>query len=265
MAPKRETAAERFGRELRAACEAAGIHAKDLAKAISVAPSTLTNWMAGRHTPHPKDVERLEKVLKDKAPGYPEGYLKRYLKEWVAEEESPEWSEWMGVEHEATGLQDYENIALPGLLQSPAYAGVLLPPHKAEQRIERQRILDEGAPPFFEVLIDESVLYRNVGGPEVMADALGHLLKMGERDDIIVRVVPLAANSKGLSSQFVLATIRDGKELGWAEYAVGGQILEKPAEIAKLKRLWGKYSANALDEEETAELIRKAREQWNQK
>lgn len=265
MAPKRETAAERFGRELRAACEATGTHAKELAQAINVAPSTLTNWMAGRHVPDIRDIERAERTLRNKAPGYPEGYLTRYLKEWVSEEESPEFSQWMGIQKEATGVQDYQNVALPGLLQTAAYAQTILTPDKAEQRLDRQKILNEGTPPFLEVLIDESVLYRRVGGPEVMTEALENLLKMGERDDITVRIVPLGADPKRLSTQFELATVGDGKRFGFIEDPISGRILEDPQQIAKLQRLWGKYSAKALNEEESAELIRKAIAEWKQK
>ncbi|MFC3548499.1 Scr1 family TA system antitoxin-like transcriptional regulator [Nonomuraea ferruginea] len=45
------------------------------------------------------------------------------------------------------------------------------------------------------VILDESVLLRHIGGPEVMAEQLRYLLDMMARPYITVRIVPLSARS----------------------------------------------------------------------
>jgi hypothetical protein len=70
----------------------------------------------------------------------------------------------------------YETRVVHGLLQTPAYAETILPPEKVAQRLARQQVFDRGTPPFFEALLDESVLYRKLGNPEIMADQLTHLV-----------------------------------------------------------------------------------------
>lgn len=267
MASKRSTALQRWGKEFARAREAAGFSQVTLAQHpdVHVSAQLISHWETGRKMPKITDRETGEiKDLDDcEVAIATNGYLKRLLLEWVTLEVSPEWSEWMAVEEEALGLLDYENFVLPGLLQAPAYVETILPPEKVEQRLERQRIFDRGTTPFFETLIDESILYRNVGGPEVMAATLTHLVAMGERDDVIIRVLPLAADYVRLSSQFVLATVETGKQLAFVEDARSGRILERPSDIAELQRLWGRYGALALSERESVDLIMKViEERW---
>ncbi|MGH3242315.1 MAG: helix-turn-helix domain-containing protein [Spirillospora sp.] len=60
---------------------------RELADALNVVPSTVSNRVNGKRTPHVDDVERIEKRIGTN------GYLLRNLK-WVRREISPEWSEW---------------------------------------------------------------------------------------------------------------------------------------------------------------------------
>jgi hypothetical protein len=207
MASKRSTAMQRWGKEFGRAREAAGFSQVSLAQHpdVHVSAQLISHWETGRKMPkitnrktgEIKDLDDCERVMGTN------GYVKRLLLEWVTLEVSPEWSEWMAVEEEALGLLDYENYGIPGLLQAPAYVETILPPEMVEQRLERQRVFEREPGPFFETLIDESILYRRVGSPEVMAAALRYLAAMGERDDIIVRILPLAAELTRLSPQFL--------------------------------------------------------------
>src|SRR5688572_8791815 len=97
MAPKRETAQEIWGNELAHALEAAGVTGRELAEALNVVPSTVSNWINGKRTPHVDDVKRVEKKIGTN------GYLRRNLK-WVDREVSPEWSKWRDAEDETTEL-----------------------------------------------------------------------------------------------------------------------------------------------------------------
>src|SRR5262245_16361075 len=188
MAPKRETAQEIWGNELRHAIEAVGTTGRQLAEALNVEPSTVSNWINGRRTPHIKDVERIEEILGTN------GYLKRDLK-WVNREISPEWSEWREVEEDASELLAVETTLINGLLQSPEYAHVILGSDDlVQERLQRQAILTKDDPAFFEVLLDESVLYHKVGSDKIMADALTHLAKMAERDNIVLRFIPFSSD-----------------------------------------------------------------------
>jgi transcriptional regulator with XRE-family HTH domain len=259
MAPKRETAQEIWGNELRAAMEAAGKTGREVAEALNVEPSTVSNWVNGRRVPHKKDVEKMEEILGTN------GYLKRNLK-WVDREVSPEWSLWRDAEDEATELLTVRIDVVPGLLQTGDYARAVLPSEDdVQQRIERQEILTKDDAPFFEALLDESLLYRKVGNETIMADQLRHLVEMAQRDNISIRAVSL--DSGGLArfaGPFVLANLDSGKQVAFIDAEIRGRIEERPDRLSKLRRQWTRFSRNALSQQNTINLMLKiAEEKWS--
>jgi transcriptional regulator with XRE-family HTH domain len=246
---------QRWGKEFGRARDEAGFTQTRLAQHpdVHVSHQTISHWELGYKRPKIEDLRGCEKAMGTT-------YLVRLLLEWVGLEVSPEWGEWMDVEKQASGLLIYENTLIHGLLQTPDYMATILPPEKVEQRIVRQRIFEEGDPPNSEFLLDESILYRKVRSPQIMADALNHIISMGERDDLILRIVPLAADLTRFSYPFALATVEsDGRasQVGYAEGALRGNIMENSRDIAELQQLWGRYGAQALTEHQSAEMIKK--------
>jgi hypothetical protein len=59
----------------------------------------------------------------------------------------------------------------------------------------------------------------------------------------------------------VIASL-DGMEAAYVDNALRGDVVEKPDDVAVIRRLWQKLSAKALLEDESAELIREAAEKW---
>jgi transcriptional regulator with XRE-family HTH domain len=118
----------------------------------------------------------------------------------------PQYYDLIGYESAAHIIRQYENLIMPGLLQTQEYAQEYiasdLPPDKAadldalvEVRMRRQDILDgEGAPTLFFVL-DESVVRRQIGGARVMRDQLRHLVELANRPNITIEVVPFSAGA----------------------------------------------------------------------
>lgn len=259
MAPKRETAQEIWGNELRHAMDAAGVTGRQLAETLNVEPSTVSNWVNGRRTPHKKDVDKMEEILGTN------GYLKRDLK-WVDREVSPEWSEWRDAEDEATELLTVRIDVVPGLLQTEDYArAVLASDDDVQQRIERQEILTKDDPPFFEALIDESVLYRKIGEESIMTEQLSHLIEMAQRDNISIRVVPMASGGLArFAGPFVLANLDNGKQAAFVDAEISGRIEERPDRLSKLRRQWTRFSRNALSQQNTINMIQKViDEKWS--
>src|SRR5271156_4896351 len=94
--------------------------------------------------------------------------------------------------HEAAArlIKTFQHPLMPGLFQTRAYAEAIteiypettaeVAKERVDGRMERQEILyrEEPPPPRIHAIIDEQVLYRNVGGPDVMAEQLEHLVKL---------------------------------------------------------------------------------------
>jgi hypothetical protein len=94
-------------------------------------------------------------------------------------------------EAQAAALQLFEHSLVPGLLQTEAYARAVLETHpntsqnvieeRVAARMNRQQILDrdDPPPPLLWVLLDETVLTREIGGPKTMHGQLAHLAEPG--------------------------------------------------------------------------------------
>jgi hypothetical protein len=129
----------------------------------------------------------------------------------------PGWfADWVEIEARATILRWWEPLLIAGLLQTEDYARAVLSTWRRDSadevgakvaiRVGRQSVL---ASADFRVLLDEPVLYRRIGAPEVMAVQLEQLLVMGARPNITIQVIPAAAGDyAGLTGAFAVAEVR---------------------------------------------------------
>ncbi|MFJ3952240.1 helix-turn-helix domain-containing protein [Streptomyces libani] len=114
----------------------------------------------------------------------------------------PGWFEThIGLEEAASVIRTYEVQFVPGLLQTPDYARAVAQlghprssPEEIERRVQlrvqRQELLTIADAPRVWAVIDEASLRRPLGGPEVMAGQLRHLLKMTELPNVTLQIAP---------------------------------------------------------------------------
>src|SRR5512139_1477622 len=266
MTGKRPTGRQFLGRQLKRARETQGMTQEALAKAVFKSPSMVAMWETGRRLPQPEDIDLLDETL---CAG---GYLAELL-DFVSDQIPLEWlGKWLQVERAATSLLWFEPLIVPGLLQTEAYARAVLRSGRyrfadiedmVSVRMERQRILSDDDPPLLVALLDESVLRRNVGGAKVMYEQLLHLAEMGERDDVVIQIVPLTAGAcAGFISTFILASFDGGHEVAYVDNQLNGDVVEHAESVATLRRMFELYRAEALSRHDSLDLIRKAAEQW---
>ncbi|MGW2588090.1 helix-turn-helix domain-containing protein [Streptomyces virginiae] len=98
----------------------------------------------------------------------------------------------------------YCSNVMPGFFQTPEYATALLtsiaqfrgtPDDVADAvkaRVSRSRVIREGGHRFA-VLVEEAVLRYRIGGPEIMAAQLGHLLSVMALPSISLGIIPFTA------------------------------------------------------------------------
>ncbi|GLX07937.1 DUF5753 domain-containing protein [Microbispora sp. NBRC 16548] len=178
----------------------------------------------------------------------------------------PSWfGKWRDKEQVATTLRTYEPLLIPGLLQTEAYARVVLRDDDAavEGRLHRQLILtrEEPQPPILRCVIDEAVLCRPIGGSEVMREQLAHLIAtVGPR--LSVQILPHGMHS-GLLGGFVIATLEGGSDVLYAETAVRGITTSDVEDVAAAIERFEAIRTEALPLTMSLELIRKtAEEKW---
>src|ERR1039457_551073 len=143
-------------------------------------------------------------------------------------------------------LRWWEPILVPGLLQTADYARALFRSWQSAStsdeeledlvgaRIERQGILDRPKPPELWVVVDEAVLHRLIGSRKIVYEQLLPLADASCRANITVQVVPGAIGAHaGLPGAFIVAGFESAPSIVYAETAVEGQTIEKPALVSK--------------------------------
>jgi transcriptional regulator with XRE-family HTH domain len=259
MAPKRKTAQELWGRELAHALDSAGMQGRQLAEALHVVPSTVSQWINGKRKPHRKDVERIEEMLGTN------GYLTRYLLEWLPREVAHEWLDrWIEIEEQSTQLLWFEPSLVPGLLQTESYSrAVLSNEEEVASRLARQKILEDDNPPILVALLDESVLRRKVGDATVMYGQLTHLAELAERNNVRIHILPLSADACAkINGPYVIASFDGGNEVAYLDNAITGEVIEGKEELAKLRRMWEVFRSDALHKDESIQLITRMADEW---
>lgn len=142
---------------------------------------------------------------------------------WSAYREftSPRFLEFVELEQASAAVLHYQPQLVPGVLQTREYATAVIwrltrdiTEERAkgllEFRMQRQELLDVPAPPTLSFVLDESVVHRQVGGPEVMRDQIRHLIELAGRTYISIQVLPFAAGLvAGMQAPFVVVRFPD--------------------------------------------------------
>ena len=109
--------------------------------------------------------------------------------------------------------------------------------------MRRQRIFDREDPPMFLVLIDEGVLRRRIGGPELMREQLSYLLEAAQRPTISIQVVDSECVA-GLAGAFMIAELPNGEpNVVHADSPAQGQITTDHDIVISI---WKRYEAIRL-------------------
>ena len=171
------------------------------------------------------------------------------------------------LEARAERLRTYEAMLVPGLLQTRQYAETLIrnaatadtPEEQIEKGIElrmtRQHMLDDEVPVSFAAVVDEAVLRRVIGGPEVMHGQLTQLLDVAERPNVEVRVLPLRHGvHAGLDGSFWLYEMPDPYPDVACVNILGSNLYveEEAAAVGRFRQAYYQLSAAALDGKESA-------------
>ncbi len=261
---------EFYGAELRRWRTAAGLSQEQLGQRLGYSAAQVGKVETGERAPSRDFAEGCDRVLPEAGGLF--GRLHLLARRWDGG--SPAWFRpWRDAEQRAVSLRTWEPLLVPGLLQTEEYARAILgaSPEADEDlearlagRMERQALLDRGRPPMFWVLLDEAVLRRRVGSPEVMRGQLRHLAGRAARPRISVQVVPARVGAHaGLLGAFVIAAFEAESDIVYLETCSGGQTTDHPKVVAQVALQFDSLRAVALPRDESLRLIEKvAEERW---
>jgi transcriptional regulator with XRE-family HTH domain len=213
----------RLAAELRAIRESKGKSGDTVAAALRWSPSKISRYELARTGLKPPEVEKLLDYYQ--ITGSRRAHLLELAKDaaqkgwWedFSNELSPDYQQFIGLEHEASSIAIWHVEVIPGLLQTPAYArhiianyGLIEPiaPGMIERlvkvRMQRQQVLTREPPVQLSVVLDESCLRRRIGDERVMYGQLTHLVELAERPNIEIRILPLDTQHTVLGAAFVI-------------------------------------------------------------
>lgn len=266
----------RLGGELRRLREAAGIEVEQACEALRCSASKISRLENGRLPVRTRDVADLLQLY-GVPPGEHREALLALAREsrrhgwWQAYQDVvPAWFEvYIGLEAGASSISVYEPQLVHGLLQTADYARAVMRaslPEASEDEIERrvalrldrQSRLREDNPPRLQVILDEAVLRRPVGGTAAMSAQLTQINRTAELPDVTVQVLPLSVGAHaGLGSTFSVLTFADetDHDVVYIEKGAGSLYLERPAEIRRYRVRLDRLTASALSPADSAALI----------
>ena len=260
-----------FGAELRRARTSARLSQEQLGQRVGYSGAQVGKVETGERSPSQDFAERCDRALDTDGL-----FLRIYQLARRWDGPHPQWfRDWVQAEKEATSLRTWEPILVPGLLQTADYARALCRGWRSvgadeleelvSARIERQSILDRPTPPELWVVIDEAVLHRLIGSPNVMHGQLLHLADCACRQGITIQVVPADAGAHaGLLGAFIVAGFGEAApSMLYVETAVEGQTIEKTSLVNRAGSAFDRVRAEALPHKSSRDLIEKvAEERW---
>ncbi|MFF0312436.1 DUF5753 domain-containing protein [Streptosporangium sp. NPDC004379] len=182
---------------------------------------------------------------------------------------------WLDFESEAESLHVWELAMVPGLFQVEGYARALIanePGTTSDQaeerlaaRLDRQRLLDRPGPQMMWVVLDEGVLHRPVGGPEVMVEQMRRLLELAESPRVSLQVLPYVAyGTVGLLGSFVVAEMPgEAPPVAYIDsLSTEDRVSDRSEEVKSLICRHGVIRADALSRRESLGLIKEMMRRW---
>lgn len=255
----------RLARELQRLRAAAGQTIDQVSRATEISKSSLSRIENAQISPKIPEVralltyygvsaENAERLLSDARDARQRGWWQRYPGA------VPDWFVlYLGLEAEATEIDIMRSQLVPGLLQTENYARAVLtresddlPPEMVEQkvrlRMERQSLLYEVTAPKLSVVIDEAVLFRRVGGDDVMREQVARLIEAVHMPNVTLQIIPFDAGEyRSAGNSFSIMSFDLGEDIAYVEHCGSAIYLEVPDQVDRFKVALRSQRELALD------------------
>ncbi|RZU36049.1 helix-turn-helix protein [Streptomyces sp. BK022] len=190
----------------------------------------------------------------------------------------PEWFKpYLGFESDAASILACQTELVPGLLQTERYAQAViraLEPElsvdeveaRASARIKRQDVLTSGHPPRLWAILNEAVVRRIVGSPDVMREQLVSLADRAETlPNVTVQVLPFDAGAhQSMGYSFLVLSFEDiPGSIVYSEGPTSATYLDKESDLRRHEDIFQRLVAASERPEKSIAMIRSIAEEYS--
>ncbi|HEV8558203.1 MAG TPA: helix-turn-helix transcriptional regulator [Actinophytocola sp.] len=265
----------RLASELRRLREAAGLTIDEVGDKLECSASKISRIETGHVGVTPRDVRdmlELYPIDADQREALVQLAREARKKGWWHAYNEVFTGSFVGLESDASSLHAHQALLVPGLLQTEDYTRAVhkaIRPDQPDEEIERrvlarlarQNLLADPQPPEYWAIIDEAVLHRVVGGPEIMRAQLNRLIEAAELPHVTLQVVPFGAGAHaGMEGPFLILGFPEqaDPDVVYVENTTTGSYLEDPSDVYRYTLMFDHLRASALNTSETLRMVREA-------
>lgn len=273
----------RLGAELRRLRTRCGLNLDQVAAGAHCSTSKISRLETGKGSPKLLDVQRLMtiygvtsdiesdmllRLVRDsRGHGWWEPYVDGVAPQPFVLDSA---SRYTALEADAVSIHSFDVIALHGLLQTAGYARAVIeaffPQHLPKEitqlvalRLKRQEALLDRDPPLrYTAVIDESMLCRQVGGPQVMTEQLQAMQVAARLPNVSLQVLPFTVGMhRAHIGHFAIMKFDDGlgADMVYVEGSAGDQYLESESDVALYEDVLADVTGRALSPVATLDLV----------
>ena len=186
----------------------------------------------------------------------------------------PRWFEgWLDAEQKAHTLRHLAAADLSGTIadgrlriarSSAAWAWTRsVRRNRSGYAREGEAIFDRSEQPNTTVVLDQAVLYRLIGSPQIMCDQVAHVMEMSERPMIMIHILPsdVGANA-GLGGAIHIAAGFEMPEVLLGAALVEDQVTQEPSLVRAASDIFSLVRADAQPRAASRTLMLEALERW---
>ncbi|WP_055532177.1 helix-turn-helix domain-containing protein [Streptomyces graminilatus] len=181
----------------------------------------------------------------------------------------PTYRDFISLESQASTMRTLETSVVPGLLQTPEYARAMTRAAVdgleecrldalVEVRLARQDVLRSDPPLELSAVLDEAVLRREVGGPEVMSRQLDRLAEAARLPQVRLQILPFSAGAYiGITGPFVIFSFPSTSDLDVVvlDQMMSSLYLERKEDLQAYSEAFNTLQIHALSPEDSLDFI----------
>jgi transcriptional regulator with XRE-family HTH domain len=256
-----------------------GLTVEDVGEKLLCSATKISRMETGARRPSLRDVRDLCGLYEvDTSDAQDLMALARQARElgWWKQYDDLRLDPFIGLEQDASAITCFTMFYFPGLTQTEDYARAIIKAiapgieskileQRVEVRMRRQELLQRETPPRYRILLDESVLYRPVGGLEVITAQLDKILNYEREKKATVQVVPFDVGAPAIvESNCVLLDFDEPilSPVVFVEGLTSNQMLESRSDLDRYREAIEHLRDSALSPRDSVTRITEMRKTY---